>query len=229
MTRIGVITGLAREADCFGSMRDRQALRICCAGGDAKRAVACARKLVSDGCRGLVSFGIAGGLNPSLAPGSVVVAAAVVADDRSRIPCDVGWQGRLTAVLETEMSVVEAELLGRDQPVLLSAEKRRLHDATGAAAVDMESLAIGCVAVETEVPFLAVRAIADPADRDLPAWVPGLVDRDGRPRMRAVIRQIATHPRQAAVLFRLGMESRKAFGALGRVALASGPFFQFRA
>lgn len=226
---VGIITGLAREADCFGAMRYGDTLSVCCVGGDSERAVDRARALVSEGCVALVSFGIAGGLQPSLDPGTVVIAASIVGEDGSRMPCDVEWRRRLITVLKSDLSVVESDLLGRDQPVLLSEEKRRSHRQTGAAAVDMESLAVARVAAEYGLPFLAARAIADPAGRDLPSWVPGLVGPDGRPRIRAVIRKITSHPGQAPVLFKLAKDSKKAFAALRRVAISGGPFLQFRA
>ncbi len=229
MGRLGVITGLAREADCFSALPHHENLLVRCVGGDSQRAAETARILVAEGCRGLVSFGIAGGLLPALKPGTLVVAASVIAPDRSCIHSDPAWQRRLMAVLDSELAVVGSDVAGSDRPVLLSTEKRRLHKQTGAAAVDMESHAVAQIAAERGVPFLVVRAIADPAGRDLPAWVPGLVGADGRPRTRAVIAGVAAHPLQAPVLIRLGMDSEKAFAALRRVALTAGPFLQFGA
>lgn len=229
MSRVGVITGLARETGCFGVMGKQESLSIRCAGGDAKRAAEMAGILVSEGCRGLVSFGIAGGLEPTLKPGTLVIAGSVIAPDGSRSECDPKWRQRLTTVLCGEFPVLGSDILGSDQAVLLSDEKRRLHDRTGAAAVDMESHAVGKVAAELGVSFLAVRAIADPASRDIPSWVMSLVGSDGRPRMRAVIKAMVAHPLQVPTLIGLGIDSEKAFGCLRRVALSAGPFLQFGA
>lgn len=229
MSRLGVITGLAREANCFGAVPKQDALLVRCAGGDSKRAEEIARFLVSEGCNGLVSFGIAGGLDPSLGPGMLVIAASVFGPGRARFHCDTAWRGRLMTALDGKLFVVASDVIGRDQPVLLSEEKRRLHKQTGAAAVDMESHAVAQVAAEHGVSFLAVRTIADPTGRHIPSWVPGLVGADGRPRTRAVIAGIAAHPLQLPALIRLGMDSEKALASLRRVALAAGPFFQLHA
>lgn len=229
MTRLGVITGLAREADCFGNVRDQDTLWIRCVGGDSKRAAETARILASEGCGALVSFGIAGGLEPSLNPGTVVIAASVVGEGSSRFQCDPTWRRRLIVVLGSQVSVIESDVFGSDQPVLLSRQKRHLNETTGAGAVDMESLAIARVAAEQEIPFLTVRAIADPSSLDLPSWVPGLVGPDGRPRLWPVIRGVVAHPFQVPILFRLSSDSEKAFASLRRVALAAGPFLQFSA
>jgi hypothetical protein len=159
----------------------------------------------------------------------LVVAASVIGPNRSRFPCDPAWCSRLMAVLGANFAVEGSDVVGRDRPVLLSTEKRRLHERTGAAAVDMESHAVARIAAAHGVSFLAVRAIADPVGRDIPSWVPGVVGSDGRPRTRAVIAGIATNLLQLPVLISLGMDSEKAFGSLRRVALSGGPLLQFSA
>lgn len=229
MSRIGVITGLAREAECFGALPKHGALSIRCAAGCSNRAMEIAGTLVSEGCLGLVSFGIAGGLEPSLDPGALVIVASVIGPDGSRTECDPKWRRRLINVLRGELSVVESDVFGSDRAVLLSQEKRRLHVETGAIAVDMESHAVAQVAAAHGLSFLAVRAIADPVSRDIPSWVPGLVGSDGRPRTPAVIAGIAANPLQLPALISLGVDSEKAFRTLRRVALSGGPLLQFGA
>ena len=230
MGRLGVITGLAREADCIGALPHQpEKPLVRCAGGDSKRAEEAARSLVAEGCIGLVSFGIAGGLRPTLVPGMLVVARSVIGPNRSRFHCDPAWRNRLMAVLKAEVAVVEWDIVGGDRPILSSTEKRRLHQRSGAAAVDMESHAVAQIAAELGIPFLAVRAISDPVDRDIPAWVPDLVGADGRPRAWPVIAGLAAHPYHVPALIRLGRDSEKAFAALRRVALTAGPLLQFSA
>ena len=48
------------------------------------------------------------------------------------------------------------------------AEKRSLHQRTGASTVDMESASVGAKAAEANIPFIVIRAAADPAERALP-------------------------------------------------------------
>jgi adenosylhomocysteine nucleosidase len=47
-------------------------------------------------------------------------------------------------------------------------EKRRIAAETGAVALDMESAAIGAMAVEHRIPFVVIRAVSDLVDEDLP-------------------------------------------------------------
>ncbi|HLO78401.1 MAG TPA: hypothetical protein VK196_18250, partial [Magnetospirillum sp.] len=74
------------------------------------------------------------------------------------------------------------------------------HAATGAAAVDMESGAVARVAAQHGLPFLALRAIADPAGQSLPAPVLRIVDGQGRIRIRGALWALATHPLATAML-----------------------------
>lgn len=227
MRPFGVITGLAREADCFRASPHLEHLSVRCVGGNSARAADTARALVSEGCWGLMSFGIAGGLQPSLKPGVLMVATTVIGPDKSRLQADPAGRRRLLSVLDSCLEVAGTDICGSDRPVLSSKEKRRLHEQTGAVAVDMESHSVAKVAAECKVPFLIVRAIADPADRDIPGWVAGLVGADGRPVLRAIVAGIASHPTHVPALISLGIDSRKAFATLRRVALSVGPFLEF--
>lgn len=229
MSRLGVITGLAREAECFRAIPNQRSLLVRCAGGNSERADEIARKLVADGCTGLASFGIAGGLQPGLCPGALLIAGSVICPDNSRIKTDTAWRQKLTGVLEGELSLVDSDLCGCDQAVLLSAQKRRLHDQTAAVAVDMESHAVARVAAELSVPFIAVRAIADPVDRDVPRWVTEVIGADGRPRAGAVIAGLIRRPFDVPALMRLGADTEKAIASLRRVALTAGPLLQLSA
>ncbi len=85
-------------------------------------------------------------------------------------------------------------------PVLTAAAKAELRRATGAAAVDMESLIAGRYALEQRAPFAILRAVADPAERDLPPLVLKAVESDGGIDAFAVIGELIRSPGQFAGL-----------------------------
>ena len=76
---IGFITGLTAEARiaarCGGLLR--------AGGGTPAGAERAARQLVAEGAGALVSFGLAGGLDPALRPGALVVPARITLPDES--------------------------------------------------------------------------------------------------------------------------------------------------
>ena len=92
------------------------------------------------------------------------------------------------------MRVVRGTFAAADAPVLTAEEKSALRHATGAVAVDMESLAAGRFAAARAAPFAILRAVSDPADRDLPRLVLAAVDADGGVNVGAVDRALVRSP-----------------------------------
>ena len=225
MTRLGIVTGLASEADCLQFRSAAKDVRVLCAAADSGRAEDAARKLIAQGCAGLMSFGIAGGLDPALDAGALVVADSVILSDGSRLETDPGWRRRILEALGPAVGPVTGSLAGSDGAVLDERRKKTLRAESGAVVVDMESHAVARVAVESAIPFLAVRAVSDTFRHGIPAWVPGTIQPDGRPGWSAVVSGVLTHPGDVPALVRLRTTSRRALATLRRVALLAGPLF----
>jgi adenosylhomocysteine nucleosidase len=172
-----------------------------------------------------MSFGIAGGLDPALDAGALVVADGVVLPDGRRVETDFGWRHRLLEDLGPVIGPVGGDLVGSDDAVLDEQQKKALRGKSGAAAVDMESHAVARVAAESGIPFLVVRAVSDTFRHGIPAWVPGTIRADGRPGWTAVVSGMLSHPGDLATLLRLRETSEKAMATLRRVALRAGPLF----
>jgi adenosylhomocysteine nucleosidase len=164
----------------------------------------------------VVSWGLCGGLDPRLRPGDLILAKEVVSDDGA-IPTDEAVTASLALRLvgAGERVVVE-RLAGADAPLLTAAAKAELRRATGAAGVDMESLIAGQYALEQRAAFAILRAVADPAERDLPPLVLKAVDSDGGINALAVIGELIRSPGQLAGLSAAARDSRIAFKALNR-------------
>jgi adenosylhomocysteine nucleosidase len=222
---LGIVTGLASEAECLDAISADPGVRVLCAGPGPSRAADCARRLLSEGCSALISFGIAGGLDPALDAGALIVARSVVTADGRRLTVAEAWRQRLIDGLGGDPVAIDADIAGADNPAVTSEDRNALRKTTGAAAVDMESHAVAQVASAQGVPFLLVRAIADPGERNLPPWIPSTVGSDGRPRLRAVAAGLLGHPWDLPVLVRLAVDSRRALATLRRVALRAGPLF----
>ena len=164
----------------------------------------------------VMSWGVCGGLDPRLRPGDLVVGAEVVSDDGS-IRTDAAVASSLERRLtDAGARVVVDRLAGALAPVLTAGAKAELRNATGAAAVDMESLTAGRYALEREAPFAILRAVADPADRDLPPLVLKAVDSDGRINVAGLILELIRSPGQFPGLSAAARDSQAAFRALNR-------------
>jgi adenosylhomocysteine nucleosidase len=198
----GFVVGLAAEARLVRSL----GWPVAIGGGTAGGARLAAERLVSGGITALISFGLAGGLDPALRAGRVLVPRAIITDEH-RLPTDPALSERLGCV-----SI--ALLLGARDVVAGAAAKAALFAATGAAAVDLESGAVARVATEHGLPFAALRAICDPAERDLPPAALIALDRRGGIGLARVLWSVLVHPAQVPALLELAGDAAAARRAL---------------
>ncbi len=223
---IGVICALAAEAATLSararpdtSVREgRLLVHLCGIGQD--NAAAAARVLVGEGAGALVSWGTAGALGPGL-PGDAVLPATIVHDDGARLDTDPHWRAALAAVLQGPAN--GDCLLSSERPVRTPEDRRRLHAELGAGAVDMESWAIGCVAREAGLPFIAVRVIADAAGATIPGVALRGVDRYGRPQGFRLLGGLLRQPGALVHLLRLSRAFGQALKTLRVIAATAGP------
>ena len=73
----GIVCGVQREAACLAAVGIRD--RVAISGAHTARAAHIAQELISDGAESLVSFGLAGGLDPRSGTGAVILAERVMA------------------------------------------------------------------------------------------------------------------------------------------------------
>jgi len=213
----GVITGLQSEA------RLLVGATVAAAGGRGARAYELACEMVAAGARGLVSFGIAGGLDPALMSGDVVLGNAVIRGDGGAYACDAGWRARLAARLEgSGAAVVTGNVAGSDRPMVRPIDKEGLALRCRAVAVDMESHGVARAAAESGLPLLVVRAIADPADRAIPHVAMAGMGENGETRVLPVIAGLLAEPAQLPALLAVARDAGRATAALRRVASLGG-------
>ncbi len=191
-------------------------------GMGANRARLAAQALLANGATALVSWGFAGGLLPGLPAGSLIVPQDVVAADQIVYPVDSVWHTRLCRQLQGYMDFYKGPLA--ESPAMLAScgEKKKLFSRTGAIAVDMESASIAWFAKKAGVPFLAVRAITDPAEMAIPQSVQNCIDEFGRVRLPKVLQGVIKRPMDLPLLVGLGRNFRAARAALAKVAFQAG-------
>ena len=206
------VTGLAREARLAAG----PGITTIWAGGDPTRLRAILSERIQPNCRAVVSIGVAGGLDPALVPGDVIVATGVAGPDR-RYEVSLDLAHRLTARLsQYPKLVVLANLAGVDAAVMSAKAKTALRDATGALAVDMESHVAAAFAAAHGLPFAAVRVVCDPADRTLPHVVANALRPDGEISLLGVLGGLVRRPMQVAAIPRLAADFAEGFRALQR-------------
>jgi adenosylhomocysteine nucleosidase len=185
----------------------------------ANRARVAAQALLEKGATALVSWGSAGGLMPALPPGSLVLPERILVADQSVYPVDPIWHEGLCSRLKGYVDPHRGVLVQSTVVLTSRAEKAALLRRTGAVAVDMESASIAQVAKEAGIPFMAIRAIADGAQMDIPRSALDSIDEFGRVRPMSLLSLMARHPVELFVLLRMGRNFRAAKTTLARVAL----------
>jgi adenosylhomocysteine nucleosidase len=208
---LGVVTGLLAEA----SLLAYPAVRTRTSGARPGAAAACARTLSDEGVAALASFGMAGGLAPALEAGDLLLPRRVLGPDGAVFPTDDAWRLRLAALAGAH---ADGALAGSAEAVTGPAAKSALHRATGAVAVDMESHEVAMIAKERGLPFLVVRAVADPWNRTIPSAALVGIGPDGARRPAAVMAALARRPWQVAGLLALARDAGAATKTLRRVA-----------
>ncbi|WP_245504165.1 phosphorylase [Lichenihabitans psoromatis] len=200
------VTGMNAEARIAGG----SGVATLAGGGDAARLALLLQGALSRGARAVISFGIAGGLAPGLKPGTVIIARAVD-DGETVMLTDPVWLKRLSSALP---DAIVADLVGVDHMVVGHDAKTHLHATTGAAAVDMESHIAARLAALHQVPFAALRIVADPAERTLPHAATVGMRPDGSTDVKAVLKALARRPADLPALIRTAFDARAAFSAL---------------
>jgi hopanoid-associated phosphorylase len=164
--------------------------------------------------RGVISFGVAGGLDPTLKSGDVVVATEVMAGDARWLAGLALNDDLIARVALGRRRVVRGGLAGVEEVIVGQSCKAALRSLTGAAAVDMESHIAAAYAAETGLPFAALRVISDPAGRALPALARSAIKPNGDIDLRKILHGLARNPRTLRALVSTGIDFNRALRSL---------------
>lgn len=172
---------------------------------------------------GLVSFGIAGGLDPTLDTGTILIGSQVICGTDIHAS-DMAWSKTLATLLPQAQL---GPLAAVDQPLAHASDKLALFARTGARAVDMESQHVAHFAKRHDLPFAVLRAIADPAQRTLPPAALYGLKSDGSPDILAVLQHLLRAPTQLPALLKVAGDSHRALKALLSSRARLGPGLAF--
>ncbi len=228
---VGVVCALAAEARHLGpaTRRDRPVAAlpdgtlVAVSGMGLEAAAESARALIQAGAAALVSWGMAGGLDPALAPGTIFLPSEVISVEGARVAIAGSWRERVAEAIAARAArernpIVTGRLLTSATAVGSLADKARFFRESGAAAVDMESLAVAQAAHAHQKPFLAVRVIVDSATDALPRAVTAAANEKGHLHIWRLIGALARDPAELAPLIRLAQRYRAANRSLAAVA-----------
>ncbi len=203
---LAFVTGLTAEASLLRDM----GVRVVVGGGTPEGALHAAQSLVQDKrVSAVISFGLAGGLDPGLAAGDLLVPGRILDGHGAIFPCD-------DELAEMFGGVTVGAMIGGGQVAVTPEAKMTLYASTGASAIDLESAAVAGVALANGLKFAVLRAVADPAGRHLPPAALLALGADGRIAVGRVMQSVLRQPAQIPHLLSLAREAAAARRTLQR-------------
>jgi adenosylhomocysteine nucleosidase len=236
---VGIVAALEAEARILDPARSHahspknlpDGALLCLSGIGGFAAERAALALVDAGALALASWGMAGGLDPALRAGTIFLPEHVISADGEEFSTASQWRERLLLTVAARHPIGSGKLLTTSRAMETVAAKAAAFRATGALAVDMESLAVAAVAARHGLPFLAVRVIVDTANDSLPRAI-AAATQCGQLRIARLIGALARAPGELSAIVRLVGRYRAATqsliaiaraGSLGRFAFPTPP------
>jgi adenosylhomocysteine nucleosidase len=231
---VGIVAALTAEARTLGPVQpapragagssvnilaDGNLLVI--SGMGSAAAAQAARALVAAGAGALLSFGLAGALDPALPAGAVLLPASVIDGAGTAHATCAGWREQLGARQAARAGrgiIVDGALLSLAQPLTTLFEKSQARARSGALAVDMESFAIAQIALDLGVKFAAARVVVDTAADSLPAAVMQATGPRGEMDYPRLLAGLIRRPTEVLALLRLARRYQVALRSLRAVA-----------
>jgi len=204
-----IVTGMVQEARIAAG----PGMVVICSSSDPRQLRSLLTVFDPTTIRGVISFGVAGGLDPSLKPGDIVLATEVVAGD-ARWLAGLSLNEEVMADLALKRRVVRGGLAGAEEVIVAQARKAALWLQTGAAAVDMESHIAAAYAADAGLPFAALRVISDSAHRSLPALAKTAIRPDGKIDLRKILSGVVRDPSALSALVSTGIDFNRALRSL---------------
>jgi adenosylhomocysteine nucleosidase len=192
-----------------GGGDSRGVVRVLLTGvGEANARCAAAAALDEFRPEACISSGFAGGLRPQHRARTLLAARAVARLEDSG---EIAGDSALVA-LACGLGAREAVFLTAAREIISAEEKRRLGSL--ADAVEMESYGVLAEAAARGIPAVALRAVCDPVEMNLPSGLAWVVDGQGNIRKAALAKKLLTGLPDWPALAALGRESARAAAGL---------------
>lgn len=185
----------------FGGARVRAILT----GMGQTRALEAVRRVLPERPDICVSTGLAGALRNGFHPGDILVSRLV---SEAGEPVAVASHRELLSTA-VECGAKQIERFATSRTVVASAKEKK-HLGNEAEAVEMESYTILAEAARHGVPSVAIRAISDTVDFNIPYNFESATNAHGQIRIGAVLAQVLRRPSGLPALFTLARDCRTA-------------------
>ncbi len=226
MSKLGIIAALPAEAACLYNKKLTVLLPIeiqkdvflCLSGMGYEAASNAAKKCLNASVDALISWGVAGATESTLNSGDLILAESIIGQDKTYLT-STEWNNKLLTYFQADKnSMISGDIASSKEICASTSDKDALLNKTGAIAVDMESAAIAEIAMNHNLDFLVIRAIADRANASIPEAVLKCTDNLGNPKIIKFILSCVIKPAQIREIATLAKSYKMALNSLSNIA-----------
>lgn len=205
---LGIVCGLESEAVLARRIPNST---VVCAAAQPAKARRYVQELVDKGATRLMSFGIAGALEPGLPIGSMII-GTYVQSVAGKWMCDSNWINDLIRKLPRAHS---GGVWGSEFLVPTAKDKRALYEKSRCLIVDMESQCMAEIAATFKLPIAVIRTVCDSSSMDVPPLVMDAIADDGSINIAKALGSIIRNPTQIPALVHVSKGTGEALKVLG--------------
>lgn len=224
--RVLVVVGMKDERDIVTGKSQNPSIQVVVGTANADTLRNRLQQVDPASVSAVFSFGVAGALNPALAPGDLLFSEQAFSQvsNNKQGHTEINWAIDSHLLMAASLNASKAQLKFR-KGIFLGADTEardqvldivtRLHEVTGADIIDNETHIAAQFANEHGLPFLAIRAVSDSVHKPLPpaALLP-LDAEDGSADGIAIAKSLLLNPLQLPSLIRAAFHYRKALTSL---------------
>lgn len=191
---------------------------LCLSGMGYESAKKAAIQFLDLNINALISWGVAGALDPLMNSGDLIIANQILTNDKT-YRTTYEWNKKLSVIFtDTKHNVINANIISASNICATIEDKKKLFLSSGAVAVDMESSAIAETAFANKLDFIVIRSIADKADTTIPEAVLNHTDNLGNPEILKFVSSCISRPKQINEIMLLAKSYKKALKTLQNIA-----------
>lgn len=185
----------------------------------------------------ILSFGLCGGLAPSVKVGDGFIYEAVITPAPTNLAtyrANLSWMNALAKA--TGFPVAQCWSSGEFNTANSITQRDLLYARSRCPVVDDESFSVAVFAKKRGIPFCGLRVASDGTANKLPPAIRDALRPDGRDNLWAVVKSVIEEPKDPATggwqfdeLLKTAADSKMAFDALDTACVRVGPTFAWAA
>ena len=207
--KIAVVAGLARELKFLEKFKDIRIFQ-----GYSKKALIAARTALSEKPDVIISFGLAGSINPMVQNGKIIIPQNIIDKSGNKKKVSKKYSDFFNKRISAK--VFRQNLITVDKIEFNLNNKKYLRK--NISFIDMESSYIQLEAIKKKIPFIAMRVIFDDLDFSIPDFLKTCINADGNLNIFKLFINITLKPKRILKLIKLSKKYNKASIVLNKIS-----------